>query len=350
MTTAEDRILDVNINRAGEALRTMEEYARFVLNSPALCSRCKAVRHDLAGLAARLAQTGAAPIAARDITGDAGADVKTDAENTRADAGAVAAAAARRAQQALRVLGEFAKIRDAAAAAGFEELRYKTYAIEPLLLAGPQRRARLASARLYVLITTSLCSTDPVTAAREAVAGGADIIQLREKEMEDKEFYALACSVAEVCRTTGSGALFLVNDRPHIAALCGADGIHSGQGDLPVHLARRIIGFDRIIGRSTSAPEFAQTALADGADYIGTGPVYETNTKQHRAAVGTQYVAWAAQWGQLPFFAIGSVNRSTIDAVLEAGARGVAICTAITKAKDIAAEAAFFKARLLGKA
>jgi thiamine-phosphate pyrophosphorylase len=162
--------------------------------------------------------------------------------------------------------------------------------------------------------------------------------------MEDGEFHRLAADIAEICR--GGGAIFLVNDRPHIASLVDADGVHGGQGDLPVNLTRRIIGPDKIIGRSTSAPEFAEQARADGADYIGVGPVFETNTKKHRAAAGLDYAAWASKWGRLPYFAIGGVNRNTIDAVLNAGARAVAICTAITMAGDIAAETAFFKERL----
>jgi thiamine-phosphate pyrophosphorylase len=163
--------------------------------------------------------------------------------------------------------------------------------------------------------------------------------------MEDGEFHRLAADVAEICRE--GGAIFLINDRPHIASLVDAGGVHGGQGDLPVHLTRRLLGPDKIIGISTSGPEFAEKALADGADYIGVGPVFETNTKKHRRAAGPDYVRWISQWGKLPYFAIGGVNRNTIDAVLDAGARAVAICTGVTMAGDIAAEAAFFKDKLL---
>ncbi len=341
------RIIDVNRNRAGEALRVMEEYARFVLESPALSARCKALRHDLAAAAAALDASlppADRPLPHRDIAGDVGVTIKTSGEALRPDAPTVAAAASRRAAEALRSLSEYAKIDNAALAARFEALRYGVYAVEPLLLADGRLRTRLAAARLYVLITTALCSADARTAAREAVAGGADIIQLREKEMEDGEFYRLAADVAEICRE--GGAIFLVNDRPHIASLVDAGGVHGGQGDLPAHLTRRLIGTDKIIGCSTSGPEFAEKALADGADYIGVGPVYETNTKKHRRAAGLEYVEWAFRWGKLPCFAIGGVNRETIDLVIGAGARAVAICTGVTMAGDIAAAAAFFKEKL----
>ncbi len=344
------RILDVNANRAGEALRTMEEYARFVLNSPALTERVKTLRHALAAAARELAAERAPddpPLASRDIAADVGAAIKTPGETRRENAAGVAAAAARRSAEALRALSEFAKIDHPAIAAEFERLRYGVYAVEPVLLAPGTVRERLAAARLYVLVTTSLTRADPVTAAREICAGGADAVQLREKEMEDGAFHDLAAALAEVCRE--AGVLFLVNDRPHIASLVDADGVHGGQGDLPVALTRRLLGPGKIIGRSTSAPAFAERALSDGADYIGVGPVFETNTKRHRAAAGTGYVEWASQWGRLPCFAIGGVNRKTVDAVLGAGARAVAVCTGITMADDIAAETAFFKQRLIQK-
>ncbi|MDR1519154.1 MAG: thiamine phosphate synthase [Planctomycetota bacterium] len=343
----EARIMDANLNRAGEALRTAEEYARFILESPGLSARAKALRHDLARAgAAWMAALPAAgrPPAGRDIAGDVGAAIREPDETGRADARAVARAALRRAAEALRVLSEYGKIADPAAAAGFEEIRYGVYALEPAMLADAGARGVLARARLYVLITGALCSTDPLAAAREAVDGGADAIQMREKEMEDGEFLRLASAMNEICRRRG--ALFIVNDRPHIASLIGASGVHGGQGDLPPHLARRLLGHEKIVGVSTSAPELAEKALAAGADYIGVGPVYETGTKPHRRAVGLEYVSWAANWGKLPFFAIGSINRDTIRSVVEAGARAVAICTAITRSRDIAGETAFFKGLL----
>jgi thiamine-phosphate pyrophosphorylase len=171
---------------------------------------------------------------------------------------------------------------------------------------------------------------------------------MREKEWEDGRFYEVALEMAALCRE--AGALFLVNDRPHIARLVDADGIHTGWGDLPVALARAVLGPGRIVGRSTSAPARARDAAAAGADYIGVGPVYETRTKAHRAAAGLEYVRWAAAEAPLPYFCIGSINRQTLPAVLDAGARAVAVCTAIIGAKDIAAETAWFRETLRERA
>jgi thiamine-phosphate pyrophosphorylase len=344
---AVQRILDANFNRAGEALRTIEEYARFVMDSSSLFERIKSVRHRLGEGRRRLetALGGARLSAARDILGDVGKHGKTGSELVREDARAVRDAAFRRAAEALRALSEYGKTIDPGIAAELEALRYETYAFESIMQADNAIRGRLSRSLLYVLVTTEFCRADPLTTTREALAGGADIIQFREKTMEDGEFHRLAGEMAALCRERD--ALLVINDRPHIAVLTGASGVHGGQGDLPVHLTRRLIGPERMIGCSTSRPELAEKALSDGADYIGVGPVYETATKAHRSAVGTEYVAWAAAWDKLPFFAIGSVNRGTIDSVIEAGAKRAAICTAVTMAQDVSAETAFFRERLI---
>ncbi len=342
------RILDANLNRAREAFRVVEEYARFVRDDAALCRRLKELRHELVAaekmLPAALPE-GMTRADFRDTAGDAGADATTDGEATRADEAAVARAALKRLPEALRALEEYGKIVDTEAAARFEKLRYAVYEIEARALSTANRFARLAQARLYVLVTESLASADAVTVTREAVAGGADIIQMREKELEDGAFYARARELAAICRE--GGALFLLNDRAHLVDLVDADGVHTGWGDLPIHLVRRLVGRDRVIGRSTAAREWAERAFSEGADYIGAGPVYATDTKKHRAPVGLDCVRWVAAWNALPYFCIGAVNRRTLPEVIAAGARAVAVCTAIIGARDIAAEAAWFKERLV---
>jgi thiamine-phosphate pyrophosphorylase len=341
------RILDANRNRAREGLRVVEEYARFVLDDPGLSHRLKAVRHGLREAVAHLEESLGCPealSASRDTPGDVGTGIRLGSEADRGSAAAVARAGVARLTEALRALEEYGKVVSGAGAARFERLRYEVYAIEPALLAPTGRRERLRAARLYVIVTESLASADALTAAREAVAGGADVIQMREKEMEDGAFHGRAEAMARICRE--GGALFLVNDRPHIATLVEADGIHVGQGDLPAHLARRCLGPGRILGRSTNAPDRAEAAVREGADYLGVGPVWETRTKAHRGAVGLGYVRWAAANVPIPFFAIGSVKRQSLPEVLDAGARRVAVCTAIIGATDIAAEAAWFRERL----
>lgn len=339
------RILDANLNRTQEALRVCEEYARFILESKALCERWKPMRHRLREAETLLrGAAGRTLESCRDTAGDVGTQVSAPTEFARSGADAVAKANIKRLQESLRVLEEYGKIVSPAAAVLFEEMRYSIYDLENLMLAGTELRKRLAAARLYVLVTGKLASADALTAAREAVAGGADVIQLREKDMEDGAFYQLALMMRQIC---GTKALFLINDRPHIAKLVRADGVHVGQGDLPVNLVRRLIGQEAIVGKSTSGPEIADLAVRDGVDYIGVGPVFETKTKEHRAPVGLEYVRWAAQNAKVPYFCIGSINRNTLPQVLQAGARAVAVCTGIIAAKDIAAETAWYKEQIL---
>lgn len=339
------RIIDVNLNRAQEGMRVCEEYLRFVLENPALCQQVKELRHSFREAEAHLQEAaGRALCAFRDTAGDVGTQLSTAAEFSRADCAGVARSNLKRLQESLRVLEEYGKTVSVPAARIFEQMRYRVYDLETLMHSGNELRKRLAAARLYVLITGSLSSTDALSAAREAVAGGADVIQMREKDMEDGEFYQQALMMRQIC---GQKAIFLVNDRPHVAKLVRADGVHTGQGDLPVNLTRRLVGHEKIVGKSTSAPEIARQALRDGVDYIGVGPVFETNTKKHRAAVGLDYVRWAAHEFPGAYFCIGSINRQTLPQVLDAGARAVAVCTAIIGAKDIAAEAAWFKQQIL---
>ncbi|MFW5857940.1 MAG: thiamine phosphate synthase, partial [Planctomycetota bacterium] len=210
------RILDANANRAREGLRTAEEYARFVLESAALTEALKTLRHDLnsAVFLLQLASPGGDGLdGARDTAGDVGARAAAGASGERRDLVHVARAALKRTQEALRVLEEYAKIDTPTVAPRFGDLRYRLYDIEPRVCARLARRERLKKALLYVLVTGDLASTDVVTAAREAVAGGADLVQLREKGLEDGAFHDRAAAVVEVCRE--GGALSIVNDRVH---------------------------------------------------------------------------------------------------------------------------------------
>jgi len=249
-----------------------------------------------------------------------------------------------RAREAIRSLEEEFRMHDPALGRSLERLRYRIYAQESAVLGLLERGDRLRNARLYVLVTSALAngSAEEVTSA--AVDGGAQIIQLREKSMPGRELLALA----ERCRaiTAAAGALLIINDDVTVAALCGADGVHLGQEDILPIAARRILGPQAIIGLSTHAPQEAARAAIEGADYIGVGPIYPTDTKKHRTEVGLSYISQAAEATDLPGFAIGNVCRETIDAVLEAGARRVAICTGVIAQDDVRATTQFYREKL----
>jgi thiamine-phosphate pyrophosphorylase len=203
---------------------------------------------------------------------------------------------------------------------------------------GEQRRARLAAARLYLVCDCLPGERDLADFLAEAISGGVDVVQLREKRLEDEFLLEAASVAADAC--DAHGALFIVNDRPDIAAKVRADGVHVGQEDMPVHRAREIVGPEMLVGLSTHAPSEIDAALAstaDGApyvDYIGVGPVHATPTKPGRPAVGVELVAYASAHAQVPFFAIGGIDAENIDAVLDAGASRVCVLRAICDARE----------------
>lgn len=167
---------------------------------------------------------------------------------------------------------------------------------------------------------------------REAVAGGVDVVQLREKEMPDEELTALADAAQALCERIG--ALFVVNDRPHVAAHVGADGVHVGQDDMPVAEVRELVGQDVLIGLSTHSPQQIDAVDPELVDYIGVGPVHETPTKPGRPAVGLELVRYAAAHAPVPFFAIGGLDAGNVGEALDAGARRVVVLRAIADAPD----------------
>ncbi|WP_413100680.1 thiamine phosphate synthase [Streptomyces sp. Inha503] len=195
-------------------------------------------------------------------------------------------------------------------------------------------RERLADARLY-LCTDARKRQGDLPEFLDAVLGaGVDIVQLRDKEMEAAEELERLQVFADACRRHGK--LLAVNDRADIAHAIGSDVLHLGQGDLPVAAARAILGEDVLIGRSTHAEaEVDAAAVQPGVDYFCTGPCWPTPTKPGRPAPGLSLVRYAAALGtERPWFAIGGIDASNLDQVLEAGARRIVVVRAITAADD----------------
>lgn len=198
-----------------------------------------------------------------------------------------------------------------------------------------ERRARLTAARLYLVCGAQGGSAEPGSLPdllRGAVAGGVDIVQLREKTLPDEELVAIANAARALCERIG--ALLIVNDRPLVALEAGADGVHIGQEDMPVEQVRELVGEDMLIGLSTHAPAEIDAAAPALVDYIGVGPVHETPTKPGRPAVGLDLVRYAAVHAQVPFFAIGGLDVGNVRDVLQAGAERICVVRAITQAGD----------------
>jgi thiamine-phosphate pyrophosphorylase len=202
------------------------------------------------------------------------------------------------------------------------------------------RRARLADARLYLV-------TEPVgeKPLSEALAGGVDILQLRDKGASDDEVMAAAPLFRSLCDRFG--ALFIVNDRPDLARAAGADGVHVGQDDA----SPDEVGDDLLIGLSTHSPEQFDAGLRSAADYLCAGPVQETPTKEGRPATGLELIRRAASLAPgKPWFAIGGIDISNVGDVVTAGAERVVVVRAIRDADDPRAAAAALRSALTTEA
>ncbi len=338
------RIIDAAANRAGEGLRVIEDYLRFSLDDGHLTRVCKSIRHDLT--AALDVFSSVERHAARETQADVGTTVSLPAETVRGDATAVVMANFKRAQQSLRSLEEFTKTLAPERAATLEQLRYRLYTLERAVDLTRSSLERLGEARLYVLVDGCADAGDLRHLADSLVAAGVAIVQLRDKRLGDRELLARARLVADATR--GSQTLFIMNDRPDLALLSGADGVHVGQDELTVKDARRILGTSGLVGVSTHSLEQARAAVLDGASYIGVGPTFPSGTKDFAEFTGTELLQAVRGEIQLPAFAIGGITEENLPQVLATGFRRVAVQQAIANADDPAAAARRMLAMLAG--
>jgi len=216
-----------------------------------------------------------------------------------------------------------------------------------------RRRDRLRAARLYFVCEARPHGEDPRPLLDAALRGGADVIQLRDKELGDDELVAKAAPFRDAARE--HSALFILNDRPDLVEACGADGVHVGQEDMAVAQARRGAGPAGIVGISTHTPDEIDAAVAaagdDRPDQISVGPVWETPTKPGRPAAGLGLVRYAARrGGDVPWFAIGGIDASNVGDVVAAGAQRVVVVRVIRDAADPEAAARTLRVALARKA
>ncbi|MFQ5731819.1 MAG: thiamine phosphate synthase, partial [Planctomycetaceae bacterium] len=311
-------------------------------------------------------------VAMRDTPGDVGTGVSTPSESERRSPYDVAAASLKRAEEALRSLEEFGKCLSAELGGRFESLRYRLYTLEKVILTTAGSQRRLAGRRLYLLLTRELCRQDPESVVRAAVTAGVDVIQVREKTLSDRELLAWALRVRAIIEEPGvarpderdgredvsaasshalrssgratplqspipdppSPPLLIVNDRPDIAVLCRADGVHVGQDELSAADVRRIVGPEMLVGVSTHTLAQAQQAVLDGADYLGVGPVFASRTKEFEEYAGLDFVRDVASEISLPWFAIGGIRPDNAVEAISAGAERIAVSGAICRAED----------------
>ncbi len=191
-------------------------------------------------------------------------------------------------------------------------------------------KSALRSMRLYALLCEAQCQHDWQDTVRELALGGVDVVQLREKNLADEELLSRARWLRRTAREYGM--LCIINDRPDVAILAEADGVHLGEEDLPTADVRELVGRDLIIGRSTHSPEQARKAEANGADYIGAGPAFATETKGYEQGVGLRLIADIVASTSLPVVAIGGIGLDNVSDVRETGATAIAACSALCHA------------------
>ena len=336
------RILDANFNRAREALRVAEDCGRFALNDPAITAMAKNLRSELKELLDTLPAD--EMIAGRDTPGDIGTEITSPSEQDRKSLSDVAVAGCKRLGEALRTIEEYCKVVAPDRTLGVERMRYDVYTLEQRLVGRLVVGRRVRDVKLYVLVTSRLCRRSVRRTAREAIAGGADAIQLREKDIPDDQFLAMAAELREL--TDETGKIFIVNDRPDIAAMVGADGVHLGVHDLPIAEARRLLRPGAVVGRSSHSIAQARSAANEGADYVSVGPMFPTATKQAGPIAGPELLAEASEEITLPLVPIGGINAGNVEQLVAAGAERVAVCAAVCAAESPKAAAEAIKSQL----
>ncbi len=327
------RLIDANLNRAGEGLRVLEDIARLLLNDAALTEQLKNIRHEVVkGDALFNRQL----LESRDSEADVGMDIQAAGDQAKRDLPTTVVANSRRVQESLRVMEELARVPGVALEPDrFKHARFALYTIEKALLSRLMRRDKLYFlSSLYVIIDTeALKGRSHTGVAAQAIRGGARVIQLRDKVTSKRELMPIAQGLRDLCAE--QGALFIINDYLDLTLAVGADGLHLGQDDLPVKAARRLLPVDKLLGSSVTTVDQAVTAQAEGADYVAVSAIYPTASKADVEVVGLERLRQVRQAVALPVVALGGINKDNIAEVRAAGAGAVAVISAVLGAEDV---------------
>ncbi|MDD2251530.1 MAG: thiamine phosphate synthase [Dehalococcoidales bacterium] len=321
------RMLDASLNRAAEGLRVLEDVSRMVLNDTSLTHALKKMRHDL----------DKSPVLARekllfwrDSQNDIGQSVSVENTLCHKDITSLVAANAQRAQQALRTIEELARLGNSGIQSKtIECMRFNLYTLEKEITSRLVRADKRKLIKgLYVILDSSLLGgRSHLEMASMVLEAGVKIIQLREKNMPSGKMLDLACSLNEMC--ISHQAILIINDYLDIALASNASGIHLGQKDIPLPVARKHLPFGTLIGISVDSPEQAVKAEQDGADYVAPQAVFETSSKNCRA-IGLEALIAIRQAVTIPVVAIGGINIDNIDRVIKAGVDAAAVISSVT--------------------
>lgn len=321
------RIIDANINRVSEGIRVLEDISRFILENKVITKELRNLRH-----LTRKSFKDDNLINYRDSINDIGfelsksskLDNKESIENlVRANFKRVQEGL-RCIEESLRILGHYdiSKI--------YENIRYSSYNIEKKFF----KRKQILNSDIYSITGEEFSlGRNNVAIVKSLIDAGIKIIQYREKNKTKKEKLKECLEIKEI--TDEAGVTFIINDDIDIALAIKADGIHIGQEDMPIKEVRKLVG-KMIIGVSTHNPEQAKEAVAEGADYIGVGPVFKTKTKANvELSEGLKYVKWVSENIKIPYVVIGGINEENIHLVKNEGAKCFAMISDIVRAEDI---------------
>ena len=320
------QLIDANLDRAREGLRVMEDWCRFGLKRNDFSIKIKDWRQQLGAHHHNIYRQ------ARLTSEDPAIGVSHPLQKNRSTPENIFIANSSRVQEALRVLEEFTRITDPNLCKIATKIRYETYEIEIKVLntkKGIDRRQILKDCSLYLLTKNKIDLKGIVLKALDA---GVKIVQYREKILNDNEKVNQAKELAFLCKKYKS--LFIVNDRIDIALAVDADGIHLGQEDMPPKIARRILGPEKIIGRSTHCLEDIKNAEEEGCDYIGIGAIFSSETKKGLNPMGLDYLRKGLKTTLLPAFAIGGINSSNMNKLNQINNLRIAVSDAIFNAND----------------
>ena len=315
VTPPEDKriaqLIDANLDRAREGLRVLEDWCRYSHETNEIVITLKNWRQELASHHHDFYRQSRATFT------DKGLGLIHPAQQKRNSIEKIIIANSSRAQEALRVLEEYCRCNDPDLATSAAKIRYGTYQLEITLLnlvLNSSRRKILNSSFLYLITSEHENLYNIVT---ESLQSGIRIIQYRCKKTDDKSQYFQAKKLAKLCKKFNS--LFIINDRIDLALAVNADGVHLGQDDMPVLIARRLLGKDKLIGKSTHSIRQIKEAEEEGCDYIGAGPIFSSSTKDSLNPLGIVYAKEALKTTRLPWFAIGGINNSNISELRSIG-------------------------------
>lgn len=313
------RILDANINRAAEGMRVLEDLARFLLDRKELCGAIKQCRHEIRSI------TQSEIAWSRDTGGDIGTAHTTTSEYTREDVTDIAAAAGNRCSEALRVIEELLKLDDKGSK--IEAVRYRMYDLAAEVLKSLQVNKRKQWKCCFIL-TLSGCVLPWRDTLRQSIDAGCDCIQIREKTMATK---ALIDHTREVVSIASERKVaVIVNDRVDVAMIAGAAGVHLGATDMPVKEARQLCSNKLLIGATVHDLSDCATAIQQGADYLGIGPMYTSKTKSEIQVAGPLLLAEILdKHPSMDHLAIGGITPANANDLFAIGCKGIAMCEAI---------------------